>query len=304
MLLELPEEFKKTIVDCHGLFGIAWLEKLPDTLDEFSVRWGLTFGEVFPLSYNFVIEAFLKDGSPAVLKAGVPGIENLMEISALELYAGNGIARLLETDSQSGFMLLERISPGRTLKSFLTQENDDWATQIAAEVILKLFVPLPTDAQNILPLEDWTKGLLTIPQNSVIPLDLAETARSLRVELLASTPANEIVLLHGDLHHENILLSGSDEWIAIDPKGVSGDRAYEICSLLQNPMPELLHWGDFDRRLDRRLSILSETLQIDRERLRSWGVVHSTLSAWWSVEDGGLSAPLSLRVGESLLRMV
>jgi streptomycin 6-kinase len=96
------------------------------------------------------------------------------------------------------------------------------------------------------------------------------------------------VLLHGDVHHLNILAGGNGEWRLIDAKGLIGEPAYEVGTFLQNPR-RLFARADpaLAPMLARRLDILSEELGIDRERLRRWGLAQSVLSAWWSYEDHG-----------------
>jgi streptomycin 6-kinase len=103
--------------------------------------------------------------------------------------------------------------------------------------------------------------------------------------LLAS--AGEPALLHGDLHHGNILADGPAAWRAIDPKGLVGEPAYEAGALLRNPLPELLAWPDPRRILSRRLDVLAGALGFDRARLRDWGFAQAVLSGWWSFEDHG-----------------
>jgi streptomycin 6-kinase len=115
------------------------------------------------------------------------------------------------------------------------------------------------------------------------PARLVEMAESLFADLLASSA--EPVLLHGDLHHYNILAAGREPWLAIDPKGVSGEPAYEVGALMRNPRPSLYHWPDLERLLARRLDILTETLALDRQRLLAWSVAHQVLDAWWDYDD-------------------
>ncbi|MCP4419749.1 MAG: phosphotransferase, partial [Chloroflexi bacterium] len=136
---------------------------------------------------------------------------------------------------------------------------------------------------------DWADGLAELRtefDGGTGPFNtkLVETAESLFADLLASmdTP----VLLHGDLHHFNILSSGAG-WLAIDPKGITGEPAYEVGALLRNPMPDIFNEPELGHITARRLDILAETLQLDRERLRQWSLAQAVLSAWWSYEDGG-----------------
>ena len=97
--------------------------------------------------------------------------------------------------------------------------------------------------------------------------------------------SGEEVVLHGDLHHFNVLRSG-DGWLAIDPKGVVGERAYEPGALLRNPWPGLLDEPDPTGVLRRRSAQLAETLNLDLERVRAWAYVQALLAAAWCVEDG------------------
>jgi streptomycin 6-kinase len=71
-------------------------------------------------------------------------------------------------------------------------------------------------------------------------------AESLFRELIASSESP--VLLHGDLHHFNILSARRQPWLAIDPKGVAGEPAYEPGALLRNPNPELCTDIEVQRR--------------------------------------------------------
>jgi streptomycin 6-kinase len=92
------------------------------------------------------------------------------------------------------------------------------------------------------------------------------------------------VLLHGDLHHDHVLASARG-WLAIDPKGVIGERSYEVANLLGNPCPhgELVH--DRDRML-RLASVYAENLGLDAARILAFALAHAGLSATWSIEDG------------------
>ena len=114
---------------------------------------------------------------------------------------------------------------------------------------------------------------------------LVEEAEGLFAELLASQAAP--VLLHGDLHHDNILSATRAPWLAIDPKGVIGEPAYEVGALLRNWQPTLFAMADPARATARRVDQLAEALGIDRACIRGWGLAQAVLSAWWTIEDSG-----------------
>ena len=118
-----------------------------------------------------------------------------------------------------------------------------------------------------------------------MPTRLVEEAEELFDELVASQA--EPVLLHGDLHHLNILSARRQPWLAIDPKGVVGEPAYDVAALLHNPV-ELLEAPRPGDVLERRVEVLTEELGLDRARVRGWGVSQAVLSAYWGLEDSGL----------------
>jgi streptomycin 6-kinase len=101
--------------------------------------------------------------------------------------------------------------------------------------------------------------------------------------LLSSDPT---ILLHGDLHHWNILSAGDNRWLAIDPKGVLGDQAYETGAWLRNPYPLVMDATDVKGLIKRRLDQFVDELGLDRDRILNWAFAQAVLAAWWSYEDG------------------
>ncbi|MBI3732007.1 MAG: phosphotransferase [Chloroflexi bacterium] len=291
----IPPPFARAMAELYGAAGDEWLGRLPALLAECERRWSLTIGPPFPkLSYNYVAPAMRADGSEVVLKAGVPNPELLTEMEALRLYDGRGIVRLLEADRERGVMLLERLSPGMPLSSLADSElhaakADEQATAIAAGVMRRLWRPLPP--QHPFPtVEKWAEGLTRLRAHfgggtGPFPTRLVEAAETLFCELIASMA--EPVLLHGDLHHDNILSAGREPWLALDPKGLAGEPAYEVGAFLRNPMPQILNWPQPERLLARRVDQLAEELNLGRVRLAGWGLAQAVLSAWWSFEDHG-----------------
>ena len=115
-----------------------------------------------------------------------------------------------------------------------------------------------------------------------MPAALVERAEALFADLIPSQA--EPVLLHGDLHHENVLSARRDPWLAIDPKGVVGEPAYGAATLVRES-PDLAHETHADKVLERRLEQLSGELGLDRARLHGWALAQSVLAACWSLED-------------------
>ena len=284
-LRETSPEFAGTMRSVYGERGRQWVERLPDLVRDCAERWNLRVSAPFPnLTFNFVAPAERDDGTRAVLKIGVPNPEFSTESAALRHFDGRGSTRLLSADEGAGAMLLEHLAPGTPLFDL---DDDKAATSIAAGVMRQLWRPAPAD-HPYPTVARWGEGLKRLrarfPDGGPFPRPLLEQAESLFADLLASSAPP--VVLHGDLHHWNILRSDRSPWLAIDPKGVVGEPAYEVGALLRNPLPRLLEGQSPAQTTARRVAQLSEELGFDRERVRGWGLAQAVLSAWWCVEDG------------------
>jgi streptomycin 6-kinase len=278
-------DFEQCIIGVHGQAGQRWLAHLPATVQEYAQRWGLAVGPPFePLSYNYVAPALRNDATEAVLKLGVPNPLLAREVAALEFYNGHGAVRLIETDAGNGALLLERLHPGTLLAEIA---DDDQATKIAAETMERLWRPLPAE-HPFVPVATWAAGLYRLRARfgggtGPLPANLVDHAEGLFAELLQSMEAP--VLLHGDLHHYNIVAAQQEPWLALDPQGAAGEPAYETGALLRNRFEHLATAGERRRLQARRVAILAERLRLDRERILAWGTAQAVLSAWWDVED-------------------
>lgn len=287
MTKAVPNDFARTITKLYGEQGIEWLGRLPSIISECERRWSLTVLSPFePLSYNYVTPAVRADGTDVVLKVGAPNPEILTEIESLRIFDGCGIAQMIDSDSDKGILLLERLNPGTPLSSLA---DDEKATSIAADVMRQLWKPVP-ETHPFPTVAKRAAGLKRMRDHfdgdvGPFPSDLVEMAETLFAELIGS--ANEQMLLHGDLHHDNILAAERQPWLAIDPKGLVGEPEYDVCALLRNPMPWLLNQPQPERIIARRVDQLADELGFDRERLAGWGLAQAVLSAWWSYEDHG-----------------
>jgi streptomycin 6-kinase len=285
ILLELPEAFKKTIIGVHGESGVAWLRALPALIRECVERFAISLNMPFDgLSFNLVIPGRLADGTEAVLKLGVPCKELTTEACALRLYRGSGAVRLLEADTERGILLLERAIPGDPI---CEREDEESSTTMAATIMTRLWQEPPAGAA-FPSLADWYRGFERLRgqfggTTGPFPAAMVERAERISFELFASS--EEEFVLHGDLHHLNILAAIREPWLAIDPKGVIGDRAFEPAMFLLNQLPEGRSEAEILRLVERRVAVFSEVLSVPRERIIGWVCSFAVLSAWWSYED-------------------
>ena len=293
----VTEDFARATVELHGEAGSLWLRSLPAVVERCAARWSLkVFPPFTPLSYNYAAPAEGPGGARFVLKVGVPVRELLTEIEALRAFDGRGAARLVEADASAGALLLERLEPGTPLTA-LCERDDAAATSTAASVMRKLW-RTPPDGHTFPTVADWGKGFKRLRERfgggtGPFPRALVEEAETLFRELLESSA--EPALLHGDLHHGNILAAAREPWLAIDPKGLVAEPAYEVGALLRNPQPQLLRHPDPVRLTERRIAQLSDELDLEPARVRGWGLAQAVLSEWWTIEDGGALGEHGLR---------
>ncbi|MBB6673998.1 aminoglycoside phosphotransferase family protein [Cohnella nanjingensis] len=299
----LPETFVRTVGSVHGDQGTRWLSELPDLLRECERRYELRLLPPYELSYNYVAPAVRADGLPCVLKLGVPSDpERAREPAALRLFGGRGAVRALAADDERGVLLLERLLPGRTLHSVA---QDDEAVRIAADLVRRLRTPAPAgDAAAAFPTSaQWARGFERLRARfgggtGPLPEPLVARAEALFARLHAE-PDGPALLLHGDLHHGNILSAEREPWLAVDPKGVIGEAAYEVVPFLLNNLPE----EDEDamiRLIRRRVAGFAEALGLSSSRIADWLFAHTVLSAWWCVEDGVDGAEGQIRIAARL----
>jgi streptomycin 6-kinase len=199
---------------------------------------------------------------------------------ALRWFGGHGAVELLRHDN--GAMLLE-LAEGGSLASVVESGRDDEATKIIADLLNKLhFANSSEPPKNLIPLLRRFRSLLEDGSARQVDPIIARGAAVAR-ELLHNEVRQHV--LHGDIHHDNIRWHSRRGWLAIDPKGVLGERVYDAANALCNPhsLPELVHSRD---RLLRQAEIMASGLGVDQARLLAYTFAHACLSACWSVEDG------------------
>jgi streptomycin 6-kinase len=298
-MISMPEGLTSRVVEVHGEAGRSWIDALPTLIHDLEHAWGIRVGPAFPeCRYNFVAPAILEDGSGAVVKLSVPGRHLDAEAGCLRSYGGHGAPRLLRHDSSQGAVLMERIVPGTNL----TDIPDRDAVVAAVEVMQKLHqAPIP---EGSLPtVKEWGRGFDRLRQafdgaTGPLPNDLVQEAQQAFKQLADTMGAG--VLLHGDLHHENLLDGTERSWVAIDPQGVIGEAAYEVGAFLRNPVPAIMDEPDLAGRQRERVIAFSDLLGVSRWRIAGWGFSQAVLSAIWSIEDHGRGWEGAIQIASSL----
>lgn len=244
-------------------------------------RWRLT--GLSPLATGPAARLWRAE-SPAhgavVLKVlGPRGGEDARGFALMAAAAGAGMVRVHATAPRA--CLMDWL-PGPSLGALVRGGRDDEAARILASVARAVGRVVPP--AGLAPLERHLAALVDGAGTGWPPAARAAfgpvQARARR--LLATAPAP--VALHGDLHHDNVL-RGPSGWVAIDPKGLVGDPAFETANSFRNPLdcPDLARDRDRIRRLARTFAA---ALGHPEDRILGWAEVLAACSALWSIEDG------------------
>lgn len=190
-------------------------------------------------------------------------------------FGGKGAARVLAQDDDT--LLLERGNASMSLAELSRRGRDGEASRILCQTIAHLHTPRPNPPPDLVPLQRWFVELWPAAARYGGIMDLsATTARMLL------THQQEVVPLHGDIHHDNVLNFGDRGWLAIDPKGLIGDRCFDYANIFCNPDHATATAPD---RFADRLDIVAATAGLERRRLLQWILAWAGLSAAWFLKD-------------------
>jgi streptomycin 6-kinase len=206
--------------------------------------------------------------------------------AVLAWWGGEGAARVLALEGAA--LLMERATGPRSLAQMATSGDDDEATRILCATAARLHTPRPDPPASAVPLAIRFAALTPAAREGGILARSQAAARR-----LLATP-REPTLLHGDFHHGNVLDFGARGWLAIDPKGVYGERGFEFANIFCNPDAAT---ATAPGRLARQADVVAAAAGIERARLLTWVLAYAGLSASWSMEDGDDPA-LALAVAE------
>jgi streptomycin 6-kinase len=244
-----------------------WRANLPELVGDCCKEWDLLLGEPYvPGACGHVARVALADGTPAVLKVWWPHREAEQEADALERWDGDGAVRMLARDDERSAVLLERCEPGASLS---TAEDP---IGVFVDLLPRLwrngdgFFPLAREA------EYWSEHeLQEVPDKR-----LKDAALHYLAELAPSQ--GEQVLLHQDLHGENVLAAQREPWLVIDPKPLAGEREFSV-----GPIVRSFELGHSQRHVLYRLDRLASELELDRDRALGWTVAQTV--AWSGGSD-------------------
>lgn len=238
-------------------------------------RWDLVpDGEPIETPSSLLL-AVRHNGRPAMLKIAREE-EERRGGALMAWWGGDGAAKVLARHGDA--LLLERAMGSRSLAAMAAAGQDDEASRILCAAARRLQAPRPAPLPELVPLTRWFEALAPAARaHGGVLVDADATACALLAE------QSDVVVLHGDIHHGNVLDGGEGRWLAIDPKGLLGERTFDFVNILRNPDAMVaLTPGRFEHQVE----VLVAAASVDRRRLLDWTLAFAGLSAAWHIADG------------------
>jgi streptomycin 6-kinase len=237
--------------------------------------------EPFPYAHaSLAAPVRLPDGGEAVLKICFPDRESEHEGDALAHWDGNGAVRLLAHDRERRALLIERCRPGTHLRELRPAAG----LEVLVGLLPRLWIRAGTPFRTLAEEAAWWAGYLPEKWDRAgRPFERALLDAALDALRELSPTQGEQVLVHQDLHADNVLRAEREPWLAIDPKPLVGEREFGLAPIVRS-----YELGHSKRDVLYRLDRLSAELALDRERARAWAL-GQTLA--WGWDNGKLLPP-------------
>ncbi|WP_406089163.1 aminoglycoside phosphotransferase family protein [Kitasatospora purpeofusca] len=282
--ISVPDRLARNVTAVRPEEADRWLTALPALVTAELARLRLTLDRVLDPGGSLALVAYVHrddDLAPAVLKVSLRTPGTAHEAEALTAWAGRGAVLLLDTaapDPATTVLLLERLHGEIPLRSLAEPK----AMLEATSLLHRLWTPVPPE--HALP------GL-PAPSPAATAADLPAEAEALLAEAkeaaaALAASATEEFLLHGDFHHGNVLAADRAPWLAIDPRPLVGERAYDLARLALDRADTLVGSPGLPAAVRRRLHQLAEALEVDRDRLRGWTLVRAVDLAGAALAEG------------------
>lgn len=268
--------FKENMINIYGSEGKVWLGSLEKRLHDICHKYQITnLSPVRNMTFNYVASGTINN-KPIILKYGFNKIALKREAEALRSFSSHGGVKPIIDEPH--LIIMEKALPGASLKSHYP-DKDDIASKILCDLITKLHkAPIPEHHA----FHQLSSLFKVIDDFEDLPTNIQAKAKKIRTALFSKT--ERFVLLHGDLHHENILKQ-EDNFVAIDPKGFIGNPVYDVTAYIINPMPELLNDSSLKHLIQNRVDVIASALNVSNKEVLHWTFLKSVKCWIWSKQD-------------------
>jgi streptomycin 6-kinase len=244
----------------------AWAAQVEPELRKLCDRYDAIPTQVLSARYGFVVAADTPNG-PIVLRSS-PDPHGFEQAAVATALACLGIAPAVHetiTADHGTWTVLDQVQPGTPIA----------AADPSTITLDSLFSPMaamngqPAPITGMPSIAEWLRSRLQCdhladlrPGTTVAPAD----ERRIALDVLDSL-ANDLLpqLCHGDASLRNILADGQSGWKFIDPRGMTGEAAYDV-AVLGTRVARYRPFQDL-------APLLATAAQVDSKRVCAWMTV-------------------------------
>jgi streptomycin 6-kinase len=280
------ERFEAAVRVRVGTDADEWLAAVPDLISSVTGRWDLHVTAVANRidAFGLSIPA-RRDSDRVTLRIAYPDAFLADETAALRAWDGAGAVRVLEEDDR-GAQLRSSPSPGTALS---LERNEMRALRMVADALRQLWIAPPNGMQTLAAeVRTWGSSMPERFESVHEPFD-EQLMRDAEVMFRSFGPSQmDAVLLHGDVRLDTFLLDG-ERAVAIDPKPLAGEPAFDVAALLRDGPGDLVRDPAAGRqRLQGRLEQLTDLLDVRASRVRGWAFAVAIDTGLYAYETGDI----------------
>lgn len=290
---------EKELEEIVSNFGEDFREKLLKNIQEYSNKWKLTCLQfIHSSSLKCVFFCYSELYGDVVLKIGKPCKELYTELNTLLEYNGSRFCRVFASDIETGIIIEERIQPGNTL-----WEGASLDQRLSVFCSLYNGLHIAPKKTEIYPTYiEWISRITDYMSRRQDCKDLyLHMKKAEDLCLSVCSIYSEHMLLHGDIHQDNILLGKNDEYKLIDPKGVVGDPVFDIAQFIWNEFGDETN-DDVYKKINYILNTFEARLKIPYRILIKCLYIQTTMCECWMVQDGSTPSFNKINCVETILQ--
>ena len=265
-------------------FGKDFYEKALRNIEAYADKWALTSSQFIPsYSAKLVFKCSSEKFGSVVLKIGNPSFREVFtEFNTLHEYNGRRFCRVFEADIENGVILEECVQPGNPLRD---ESSLDKRLAVFCSLYKGLHI-LPVKAEIYPTYSQWICRITEYMSKRQDCIELyLHMKKAKDICLSVSTQYSQSLLLHGDFHHDNILLGNDGKYVIIDPKGVIGDPVFDVPRFILNEFGDEITTELYEK-INLIISTLEKNISIPSSILKQCLYVETVMGMCWSVEDG------------------
>lgn len=263
----------------------SYYNSVKSEIDSYAKKWRLTHIELIDNGReSCVLKAHSEQYGNVIIKKRntVKVIED--EFNTLSEYNGRYFCKIYGADLVNGILIEEQVQPGTEL---IKEESLDRRLEVFGSIHKGLHIKPPMK-YKFPTYYDWvskaTRYIETREDHKELCMHMHK-AEDICKELFTLYPRK--LLLHGDLHHYNILRNNQNGYTLIDPKGVIGDSIFDIPRFLLNEMEDELDKKLFDKIIY-AITVIGEKLGIPTKIIKETFYIEMAMAECWMAEDGEL----------------